>query len=54
MFCNIKDYFDMLYKKTSSLEFNWKIVTNCIKLQPIIKNNNKKTLLHYLLYQKGY
>jgi hypothetical protein len=42
----------MLYRKTSSLEFNRKIVTNGIKLQPITKNNNKKTLLHCLIIFK--
>ena len=39
----------MQYRKTSFLEFNRKIVTNNIKLQPITKNNNKKILLHCLI-----
>lgn len=44
----------MLYRKTSSLEFSRKIVTNSVKLQPIIKNNTKKALLHCLIiFLKG-
>lgn len=54
MFSNKKKRFCYAYRKTSSLEFSLQIVTNSIKLQPIIKNNNKKALLHCLIiFLKG-